>query len=491
MRLSKSRFLAGTQCLKQLWWRVHEPDAPELRPGEALQAIFDEGTRVGEAARERFPGGVLIDRPYRQLPERVADTAEALRSGAPAIFEASFFADDIFAAVDVLQRDGEAHTLIEVKSGTKVKEEHVDDVAVQLHVLRRSGIAVPRAEVMVLNRACRHPDLSNLFVRHPVTALAENRLADVPGRARVMLDALAGPLPEVPVGDHCRRPWECPFLSRCWPETPEHHVSTLYRLRRQAPSLEARGFATLHDLPDDFPLSPVAARQVRAVRDGEVVVEEGLREALEAFQGPLAYLDFETVQPPIPQWPGCRPYDGIPVQMSCHVEDEAGAIAHHAWLAVPGEDPRPGLARALVAACRGARTVLAYNASFERDCVRRLAEAAPELAEPLAELDARIHDLLPTVRDYVYHPAFGGSFSLKKVLPALVPALAYDDLAVAEGALASFSWGRLLFWSDGVSAEDRERIRADLAAYGERDTLGLVHLMHRLRELAGGGEGGR
>lgn len=489
MRLSKSRYMAGAQCVKQLWWRVHEPDAPELRPGEALQAIFDEGTRIGEAARKRFPGGVLVDRPHHATAERLADTEEALRSGAPAVFEASFFADDVFVAVDVLERVHGGFVLVEVKSGTKLKDEHVDDVSIQLHVLRRSGLDVGRAEVMFLNRQCRHPDLSNLFVRRGVTAQAEDRVERVPARVREMLGALAGQLPEVPVGDHCFKPWRCPFMARCWKAAPEHHVSTLYRMRRRAPTLEAQGFVTLHDLPRDLALSPVAARQVRAVQDGAVVVEPGLGAALDRFERPLACLDFETVQPPIPRWPGCRPYDGIPVQMSCHVEDAAGELAHHAWLAETGADPRPGIARALIAACAGARTILAYNAAFERQCVRHLIEAVPELASPLGEVDARILDLLPVVRDHVYHPAFAGRFSLKSVLPALVPSLAYDDLAVTGGALASMRWGRLLFDAESLAPEDRDRMRGELAAYGERDTLGMVHLVRRLRELASGGSG--
>ena len=120
-------------------------------------------------------------------------------------------------------------------------------------------------------------------------------------------------------------------------------------------------------------------------------------------------------------------------------------MTHHEWLAEGPGDPRPALAERLVAACRGARTVVAYNAPFERSCLEQLADAVPRLSSPLAAIAARLDDLLPVVRNYVYHPDFGGSFSLKRVLPALVLKLRYDGLAIADGQSASLRLIQLLF----------------------------------------------
>ena len=142
IRLSKSRFVAGWQCHKLLWWKVHEPDAEELRPDRVLQDLFDQGQQVGELAREQFPGGVLIDLPHTAVEERLAATQAALDAGAPAIFEASFLAGDVFVAVDVLERTEDGYTLIEVKSSTAVKDEHIPDAAVQAWVLREAGLAI-------------------------------------------------------------------------------------------------------------------------------------------------------------------------------------------------------------------------------------------------------------------------------------------------------------------------------------------------------------
>src|SRR2546425_4416593 len=70
-RLSKSRYLSGLQCHKQLWWRVHEPEAPELSPSPGEQNLFAQGREVGEHARGHVPGGELIDLPYYQYDNKV------------------------------------------------------------------------------------------------------------------------------------------------------------------------------------------------------------------------------------------------------------------------------------------------------------------------------------------------------------------------------------------------------------------------------------
>jgi predicted RecB family nuclease len=486
IRLSKSRVLAGLQCHKRLWWTVHEPASPELQPDDALQALFDDGTYVGRVARTHVPGGVLIDLPYNAYDERIARTEAALQRGTPIIYEASFRAGQVFASVDVLERRPEGTSLIEVKSTTRVKEQHLPDVAVQAHVLSQSGVKAARLEIMHLNRACAYPDLSNLFTRTDVTEPACSALEMMPRAIQEQLAMLAGPIPEVAIGEHCSTPYECPFKGRCWPTLPPHHVSTLYAAGRRARLLEEQGYATIHELPDDIPLKAVQDRQRRAVQAGRLIVEPDLAAALRDLEPPLAFLDFETVGLPIPVWNGCHPYDAVPVQFSCHVEDAGGRLSHHEWLAEGPGDPRPALAERLIRACSSARTIVVYYAAFERDCLQRMADALPALAGPLRSFADRLVDLLPMVRNHIYHPAFGGSFSLKSVLPAMVPELRYDLLPIGDGQTASLELERLMFQEAEMAPEARAQLREDLLRYCQQDTWGLVKLLERLRLLARG-----
>jgi hypothetical protein len=486
-RLSKSRFTAGLQCHKLLWWRVHEPNAPELTPDAQTQAIFDQGTNVGKLARTYVPGGTLIDFPYYQTQKKIEATTAALAAGAPVIYEASFSADRVFVAVDILERLRDDFGLIEVKSSTGAKPEHLPDAAIQVHVLKSAGVDVRRVEIMYLNRACTFPDLSDLFTRTDVTREVTALLPDIPAQVHGQLSMLEGTLPEVAIGPHCGTPYECSFRSRCWEGLPAHHVSTLYRIGKQAWDLVAAGCNTIHALPAGMSLNAIAERQRRSIVSNTMIVEPSLRDALKEFEPPLAFLDFETINPAVPVWDGCHPYDNVPVQFSCHRQKPGGGYEHIEWLADGPGDPRPAIAQALVAACSGARTVVAYNASFERTCLRGLGEAlGPQTACAMEDIESLIKDLLPAVRDHVYHPGFGGSFSLKSVLPALVPELSYDELEVSDGSIAALELARLLLRGDTLPEMEKTRLREGLLRYCELDTWGTVRLLERLHELAAG-----
>lgn len=480
-RLSKSLLVAGLQCKKRLWFQVHEPEGDDSQ--HPPLPAFARGKRIGAAAREFLGDGAFIDLPYFEIEERVAATQAAMLGKAPYIYEASFLADGEFVSADALERREDGCGLIEVKGTLDVKPEHIVDAAVQLYVLDRAGIDVKRVEVMHLNRECRHPDLSNLFVRNDVTPLARNAALTVQELIEACVLALRGSLPVVAVGDHCSSPYKCAFMDRCWPKLPQHHVSDLYFIaKKKVRALIQSGVERIHDLPADFGAKGVARRQIDSVRSGRLHVEPTLRASLQRIQSPVAYLDFETVQLEVPGWPGCSPLMQVPVQMSCHV-DGAGELEHHAWLAEGASDPRESLARALIDACAGAETILCYSAGFEKARIAELIALLPELASKLQRIHDRIEDLLPIVRNNVYHPDFNGSFSLKSVLPALVPGLGYDDLKIAEGASASELLQALLFDAE-MPATARAKLRSELLAYCERDTLAMVRVHERLKALA-------
>lgn len=482
--LSKSRYTAGLQCHRQLWWRVHEPGAPELVPDAGTQRLYDTGHQVGEVARRYVPGGVLIDRPHTDYDGKVAETRRAIQAGAPVLYEASFVAGQVFVAVDILVREPDGWRVIEVKSTTSLKEQHLPDAAIQVHTLRQTGLRVTGADVMVLNRDCAFPDLSNLFTRHDVSAEVEALQRGIADEVRSQLSMLAGPLPVVPIGPHCSEPYDCPFIARCWPVLPRHHVSTLFRSGNRAQEFEALGYVTIHDLPGGLGLNAQAERQRRAVQAGRMIVEGDLGHALERFQSPLAFLDFETVQFAIPVWDGCHPYDQIPAQFSCHRERPGGGLEHVEWAPEAPGDPRAEIAARVVEACAGARSVVAYNAAFEKGGLEALALAVPGRAAALRDIASRLVDPLPVVRDHVYHPDFEGSFSLKTVLPALVPDLDYAGLAIGDGDTASRELTRLVLDDATLSPAERALTREQLLRYCERDTLAMVRVLARLRELA-------
>jgi hypothetical protein len=487
--LTKKTFLAGAQCLKRMWWEMYDPSAPETRPSLVSRFRMEEGARVGVIARTYIPGGRLIRRGGRSLNAILSESREAIDDpSVPAIYECAVIADDTLVFPDILERVEYGFVLIEVKSKTSVSEQkHVPDVAIQAHVLRAAGIPVVRCEVMHLNRECVAPDLSNLFSREDVTELVEARLETIREEMRLELITARLPIaPNVAIGSHCRRPDPCPFMARCWPETPTDHISTLYRItEKMQVEFEAAGWERIRDLPDDVQLSAIAARQRRAVREGRRVVErETLLEAMKTLAYPVAHIDFETIQPAIPVWDGCRPYDQIPVQLSCHLVYADHTEKHTQWLFDGVGDPRPAAAQAILEFCAAATTVTAYNSQFERSCIELVAAACPDEAALLKGIADNLVDLQPIVRENIYDEKFGGSFSIKKVLPALVPGLGYDDLPIAEAETASVQLARVILGGSAIHPDDKAQLREALLEYCKRDTAGMVALANRLSELA-------
>jgi hypothetical protein len=484
-RLTKSRFTAGLQCRRQLWWKVREPNALELQPDAALQARFDMGNRVGERAREEFPNATLIDLDLRHPQAAVKATRKALASGASVILEASFFEDNILVAVDALSKEGDAWVVTEVKATTKVKPHHIPDAAVQAYVIEKAGLQVARVELMHLNRGHWHPDQGPLFTRaditHDVAALRDG-IAD---EAHAQMRMLEGALPDVEPGPHCTSPYECPFLSRCNAPLPDHAIEDLHSVSaKKLGELRDNGIQTVDQIPSDCPLNGIQERHRAAILRNQLIVEPGLQRGLAAYRYPIAMLDFETVNPALPLWNGCSPFGKVPVQFSVHTLSEDGEVSHGAYLAEGEGDPRPAVAEALVRALDGAATVLAWNAVFEKECLSILAESCPEQADVLLAARANTEDLLPVVRNHVYHPEFRGSFSIKDVAPALLPGMSYDDFEVTDGQVASFLLERLLSRPGGLSAEARQVLREQLIAYCRHDTAVMVDLFRFLNRVA-------
>jgi predicted RecB family nuclease len=488
MQLSKSRYVAGTQCHRLLWWKVHEPLAVELQPDKVLQDRFDQGAQVGALARERLsalgPPLSAVDLSGADRTGRIALTEAAIAGGAEAIFEASFVADNTYVAVDALIREGDGWRMIEVKSTSSQKEEHLPDAAVQLHVLTRAGVKVKAVEIMHLSSDFRHPDQGDLFVRTDVTAEAQALLPAIPNEVTAQMKMLAGPLPDAPIGMRCHEPRDCPFMERCWPQERDH-ISKLYNVGpKKCAEYMASGVHTIAQIPPKKKLPPAAQRQIRAMNENRVIVEPGLAKALAPFDVKLGFLDFETIQRAVPVWPGMSPWGQAAAQFSYHEARADGTYRHDEFLAEGADDCRPALARAMIIATGGADRVVSYSA-FEKTRIRGLQECVPELREELLELEHKLIDLLPVLREHVYHPGFHGSFSLKYVLNPLVPELTYKDLVIVDGMVASVEIARLLFVANKIPAEERARVRQDLLDYCERDTWAMVKLLERLRELAG------
>ncbi len=485
-RLSKSKYLAGLQCHKRVYLEVRAPELAS-EPDEQTQAILDMGTAVGELARQRFPGGILVEADYRHPTEALARTAALLQDqSVPAIFEGAVVFNKVLVRVDVLERVGTAPDgrpswrLIEVKSATKVKDVYVNDVALQAHVLEGAGVPMAGAALMHVNTQYLHQggdlDLDQLFTCVDLTALVSERQADVGARLAEMQAVLADPLPPAIEPDHhCHTPYECPFWDHCTKDKPARWVYYLPGGATTIQRLVGQGIKTMDEIPSGFKLTPIQRR----VKEDAEWISPGLLGALGTVRFPVHHLDFETFNPALPRFPFTRPYQTLPVQWSNHVEKGDGQVRHEEFLSVDLKDPREAVALTLLESLGREGSICVYS-GYERAVLESLALALPAVKRELEQVMARLWDLFPVLREHYYHPSFNGSFSMKSVLPALVPSMDYGNLDIREGGVAALYYYRMVF--EETDWVEKERIRQALLAYCARDTLGMLEIR---RALAG------
>ena len=486
--LSKSRFLAGLQCAKRLWF---ETRARELVPAydEATQAIFAQGQIVGRLAQGLFPGGVEIDRQRLDWSAAIATTRDLLRRRVP-LYEAAFEHAGAACRVDLLVPVADsAWDLYEVKSTASVKDVHHQDVALQSYVVRGAGIPLRRAFLAHIDSTYvrgEELDVQKLFKLADLTDAIGELEREVPRRIGEMHELLElGATTPVAIGPHCSDPYDCPLTSLCWKDVPEESVFTLRRGGARSWDLFARGVRALVEIPDEEPLNKGQRLQVEVARERRPHVDpDAIGKFLRSLEHPLHYLDFESFGLAVPRYPGTRPFQQVPFQFSIDVVDGEGEISRStAFLAEGGRDPRPEFIARLQEEIGPRGSIVAYNAAFERGRLGELANGDARLEAWVAGLDARIVDLLSPFRSLAYyHPDQLGSASLKAVLPILGQR-GYEGLEIQDGAFAGREFLRSTLRDTSVT--ERARIRNALLRYCGRDTEGMVEIVAALRRLAG------
>jgi predicted RecB family nuclease len=403
------------------------------------------------------------------------------------IFEAAFAFDRVLMRADILERlPSGGWRLAEVKSTTRVKPEHLHDIAIQAYVISGSGLTVEKMQLVHVDtsyvRGENGIDWHAYFEREDVTAEVRDLLPSVPERVAGMHAILAMPIaPEIRPSGHCFSPFSCEFWDRCTADKPADWVINLPRLKAAMfAELDANGVESMRDIPPDFPLTPGQRRVMDAVVSGLEFISDELPDALIPLGPPASYLDFETFSPAVPLYVGTRPYQRIPFQWSLHHDDGAGDVRHFEFLADGDVDPRREFAETLIEAINRTTGPIIVYSPFEATVLRDLAGLWPDLSERLLGVIDRICDLLPILRTHVTHPEFLGSYSIKAVAPALVPGFTYDDLdGVADGNDASAVFYRLA--SDrSLRDDDRDHFRRDLFTYCGRDTQALMYVHRRL-----------
>ena len=485
MNLSKTKYCNAVQCKKMLWLDTYKKDVKEELSNEA---VLDNGTLVHEVARDLLGNHINIAF-NEDLNVMINDTLNALNNEEVVITEASFNYNNNFCSIDLLKKKKNEYEIYEVKGATEVKDIFITDMSYQLYVLKSLGYRVTKCSIVLLNNEyVRSGDLelNKLFKILDYTTEAYDRQNDIEKNIKEINDYMQNTIePDDDIDNKCFKPYECPFFKYCTKDLPALNVFEVRRMyKNQKIKLYKKGVYDFKSLLNED-INPMFKEQIEyELYDKEDHIEiDKIKEFLDTLNEPLYFLDFETFQLPIPEYDGTSPYDQIPFQYSLHYI-ENNELKHKEFLSEAGIDPRRKLAESLVNDIPKDVCTLAYNMSFEKTVIKKLAGIYPDLSEHLMNIHDNIKDLMIPFKDrYYYTKDMHGSYSIKYVLPALFPndeSLNYHNLdLVHNGSEAMDTFKNL----SNKTKEEQEYIRERLLRYCELDTYAMVKIYDKLKEV--------
>jgi hypothetical protein len=483
--ISKSRYTRGLQCHKSLWLRTHKPDLRE--ESKAILASTSQGNEVGVQAQKFFPKGKLIPFDGVSFAEQIRMTQETMTT-AKVIYEAAFSYDGVFVKADIMRKVASGWELYEVKSSGEVKDEHLDDVAVQYHVIAGSGLTLSKVFVTHLNKEYVREgalDLKQLFKSEDVTAVVKEKQAEIKKEIARQIKMLAGKEPKIDIGPYCKKPHDCDFKNHCWKNIPESSVFDLAGRGAMPYEFYKEGIVKMVDIP----LNRLKGDQLQQVdlfiRKKPAIDRTKLKNFLDELWHPLCFLDFETFMAAVPPYDGMKPFQQIPFQYSLHLQKQAGGkLDHKEFLAKPNCDPRKELLDSLLEEIPKDACVLVYYKSFEEGRLKELALQFPRKAKQIQAIVDNVRDLwAPFKARALYSWRQQGSHSIKAVLPAFVKGMSYEGLEVGNGGEAMEAYQRMCTVADDPKALGK--IRKALLEYCCQDTLAMVRLLEVIVEKAG------
>jgi hypothetical protein len=482
--LSKSKAKTGFNCPKALYLKIFNPDIATL-PSQFDQRLLHHGKIVGEAARKQFANGILVSELSRT--EAIARTKELLEKGTKILFEPAFEFEGFMCRVDILRRaDNEKWDLIEVKATTYNKpkkdaiEDYTLDISIQIWILENLGFPINKAYLMHLNSDCIYPDEGNLFKLEDFTDKISDTKSSIPERLSQLVKLLKNDtVPETTIGRKCDKPHECSFKSVCWAHVPEISIFNIPRYKKKW-DLHARGLLDIQSVDEADFNTITQKKMIRVSQSGERFIDKRrIAELLQEWQYPLIFLDFESIDSAIPKYNNSRPYQHIPFQFSCHI-DNGEILKHYEYLHDNTLDPREELIRKLLTSVPEQGTVVVYSKTYEATRLKELARDFPQYAAALLQIEARLEDLLEVIEDTVYDINFKGSFSIKKVAPALLGEEAsYENLAIKDGTEAMVSFERLV--DEKTAQDDKDSLKQHMLEYCRQDTLLMVKIFEWLK----------
>lgn len=484
--LSKSTFVRGCQCVKSLYLnKYHKEFQSSVSANQ--EAVFEQGKEVGVLARKLFPNGIdASPKNYFSYEESIEKTEHAIKQGEAVIYEAAFLFDSVLAALDILVKNSDGWKAFEVKSSTEVKDTHILDAALQYYLIQNTGISLKDIFIIYINNQYvrgKELEIEKLFIKKSILKEVLELQTFIPQKIKELKSVLEQKeIPDIEIGIQCNDPYPCDFIDYCWKKIPPYSVFDIANLRTAKKfELFNQGIIELKDIPNDFALNASQWQQVNCELEQKSIIDTPkIKAFIEELIYPLYFLDFETFQLAIPKFNNSRPYQQLVFQYSLHKQNAKGSsLLHSEFIAeTNSNDPRISFIQKLIVDCGEGGDILVYNIAFERTRLQELANDFPEFANPILNILNRLKDLMIPFRErWFYTPYMKGSYSIKVVLPALLPEFTYSNLEIKDGNTASSTYASMV---QGNFTGDISKSLKALSEYCKLDTLAMAKILEKL-----------
>ena len=498
MKYTTKHYIEYHRCPKSFYLMIQE-DKNKIFQTLYRQRKIKVGDEVEKLAKQRYQGGTKVD---RNIEIAIQETKQLIAKKTPIIFNGAFQYNNFYTICDVLILKDNIYELVEIKSaisrdifnllkkGSKSASANrmMRELAFQKYILNKNHIE-SKGKLLLINQLYVRQgnlNLEKLFDEMEVEEKVASYLVEVEETLEKMELLAKKEEPAALVGGHCKNPIPCDYNSHCWKDIGMNSIHKISRIsdkkRLACQQLQKNTVEELDLEKDGIDWTQDQKNAILKIQKGRIIKNQMMlnMKYLNRLKYPLYHLDFETYQPTIPKYKKTSPYQDIPFQYSLHIEKKNGQLEHKEFLHTEDSDPRLHFIEALIKDLENSNgNVVVYNKVFEAGILDALGEAFPDYQQQLLAIRERIFDLMIPFKDGLYyHPKMFFSYSLKAVLPALVPQLSYKNLAIQDGLQGMGQYFQLL---KEKNEDKRNKIKKNLLDYCKLDTLAMVEIIKVLK----------
>lgn len=485
--LTKTKITSGLQCQKKLWFDFHDAIKKD-------NFLFHLGNRFGEVVRKYYGKGADLSHNIYNIDLALSDTVKALRDEKiNVIYEGAFVYSDTLIRADVLLRNNDGWELLEAKSSTKLKDEHIDDIAIQSYIIKSSGIKINRVKLIHIDSEFTYQgdkDYADLVNEHDITdkVLFKEKIVQTYIDKFKPLAAENYPNPQMDIGEHCLKPYKCIYFQRCSDLKSYSNITPISILPRVGKKLEkeykVRGIFDLKDVPS-AELNESQRIIQQAHKNNKPYINPDVGKVLKEFKWPFYFMDFETINQGVPIIKGTQAYYPLPFQWSVHKWDSQTAkiSSGKSFLDFSDQNIERKFIESLLDSVGNKGTVFAHNASTEINVIKKLKDkdSCKDLGDKIDNLIARVEDTLSIVKNNFYSPIMNGDYDLKKIIKAIPSDISYEEKDnITGGTDAQLAW--FIYTDPKTSSDEKEKQIKLLKEYCAKDTLAIYYLIKHLLE---------